>query len=97
MEYLDKWIACEKVPTDLRDLFETKNSSRIVGQKELNSSSDNVFAITILAIQQSVVEEQIFIFHANICLSSLGYHLVTFFNRMFYANRCHKHPNPKMR
>jgi hypothetical protein len=28
MEYPDEWLACEKGPTDLRDMFETRNESQ---------------------------------------------------------------------
>ncbi len=55
MEFHDKWLACDKVPKDLRDMFETRNTKRNEVQKRLNSSSDKVTDITIVEIQQNEV------------------------------------------
>ena len=42
MEFPDEWLACDKVPNDLRDMFEKRNRKRKEAQKKLNSSSDKV-------------------------------------------------------
>ena len=55
-------------------------------QKKRNSSSDKVTDSTIFEIQQNEVEEQIFIFHLNICLSYVGYHLCSFYIKMYSAD-----------
>ncbi len=52
MELSDKWLTHDKVPRDLRDMFETRNSKRKEVQKRLNSSSDKVTDSTILQIQR---------------------------------------------
>ena len=33
MEFPDEWLACDKVPKELRDMFETRNRNRKDGQK----------------------------------------------------------------
>ena len=55
MEFLDKWLAYDKVPEDLRDMFETRNRKRKEVQKKLNSSSDKASDSTIFVIQQNEV------------------------------------------
>ena len=54
MEFPDKWLAYDKVPKDLRDMFETRIGKKEV-QKRLNSSSDKVSDSTIFEIQQNEV------------------------------------------
>ncbi len=79
MEFPDEWLAYDKVPKDLRDMFETRNRKRKEVQKKLNSSSDKVTDST-------------FIFRQNICLSNVGYHLCSFYIRTYNADRrSHKH------
>ena len=53
IKFPDEWLAYDKVPKDLRDMFETRNSKRNEVQKRLNSSSDMVTDSTILEIQQN--------------------------------------------
>ncbi len=55
MECPDDWLAYDKVPKELRDMFETRNSKRNDVQKRLNSSSDKVTDSTIFKIQQHEV------------------------------------------
>jgi hypothetical protein len=55
MKFPDKWLAYDKVPKDLRDMFETRNRKRKDVQKRLNSSSDKVTDSTIVEIQQNEV------------------------------------------
>ncbi len=54
MEFPDKWLAYDKVPRDLRDMFEARNSKKEV-QKRINPSSDKVTGSTIFEIQQHEV------------------------------------------
>jgi hypothetical protein len=55
MEFPDEWLAYDKVPKDLRDIFETRNRKRKEVQKKLNSSSDTVSDSTIFEIRQNEV------------------------------------------
>jgi hypothetical protein len=92
MESPDEWLAYDKVPKDLRDMFESRISKRKEVQKRLNSLSDKVTDSTIFEIQQHEVQEKIFIFHLSICLPNVGYHLCSFFIMMYNADRrSHKH------
>ena len=52
MEFPDEWLAYEKVPKDLRDMFETRNRKRKEVQKKLNSSSAKL-SETVQYIQDS--------------------------------------------
>ncbi len=45
MEFPDEWLAYDKVPKDLRVMFETRNRKRKEVQKRLNSSS--VWQLTV--------------------------------------------------
>ena len=71
MEFPDEWLACDEVPKDLKDMFETRNRNRKERQKKLNSLSDEVSDVKLFRIQQNKVKEHIFIFHANIFLSNI--------------------------
>jgi hypothetical protein len=55
MEFPDEWLAYDKDPKDLRDMFEKKNWKRKEVQKKLISSSDKVSDSTIFEIQQNEV------------------------------------------
>ena len=55
MEFPDEWLACDKVPKDLKDMFETRNRNRKERQKKLNSLSDKVSDIKLFGIQQNEV------------------------------------------
>ena len=45
----------DKVPKDLRDMFETRNRKRNKAQKNINSTSDKVSDSTIFEIQPDEV------------------------------------------
>ncbi len=51
MEFPDKWLACDKVPKDLKDMFEKRNRNRKERQKKLNSLLDIVPDIKLFGIQ----------------------------------------------
>ena len=53
MEFPDEWLACDKVPKDLKDMFETRNSNRKERQKKLNSLSDKVSDEKLFGIQKN--------------------------------------------
>jgi hypothetical protein len=55
MEFLYKWLACDKVPKDLKDMFGTRNRNRKGRQNKLNSLSDKVSDIKLFGIQQNEV------------------------------------------
>lgn len=55
MEFPDEWLACDKVPKDLKDMFETRNRNRKERQKKLNSLSDKVSDVKLFGIQQNEV------------------------------------------
>ena len=55
MEFPDEWLAYDKVPKDLKDMFETRNRNRKERQKKLNSLSDKVSDVKLFGIQQNKV------------------------------------------
>ena len=55
MEFPDEWLACDKVPKDLKDMFETRNRNRKERQKKLNLLSDKVSDLKLFGIQQNKV------------------------------------------
>jgi Skp family chaperone for outer membrane proteins len=55
MEFPDEWLACDKVPKDLKDMFETRNRNRKERQKKLNSLSDKLSDVKLFGIQQNEV------------------------------------------
>ena len=55
LEFPDEWLAYDKVPKDLKDMFETRNCNRKERQKKLNSLSDKVSDIRLFGIQQNEV------------------------------------------
>ena len=55
MEFPDEWLAYDKVPKHLKNMFETRNRKRKEVQKRLNFLSDNVTDSTIFEIQQNEV------------------------------------------
>ena len=61
MEFPDEWLPCDKVPKELRDMFETRNRNRKEGQK-LNSSSDKVSEVKLFDVLQNENEKS---FHIN--------------------------------
>ncbi len=55
MEFPDEWLACDKVPKDLSNMFETRNRNRKERQKKLYSLSDKVSNVKLFGIQQNGV------------------------------------------
>ena len=55
MEFPDEWLACDKVPKDLKDMFEMRNRNRKERQKKLNSLSDKLSDVKLFGIQQREV------------------------------------------
>ena len=55
MEFPDEWLACDKVPKDLKDKFETRKRNRIERQKKVTSLSDTVTEVKLFGIQQNKV------------------------------------------
>ena len=55
VEFPDEWLACDKVPKDLKDMIETRNRNRKERQKKLNSLSDKVSDEKLFGIQQNKV------------------------------------------
>ena len=55
MEFPDKWLALDKIPKDLKDMFATRNRNRKKRQKKLNSLSDKVSDVKLFGIQQNKV------------------------------------------
>ena len=51
MEIPDEWLPCDKVPKELRDMFETRNRDRKEVQEKLNSSSDKAYEVKLFGIQ----------------------------------------------
>ena len=51
MKFPDKWLTCDKVPKEWRDMFKTRNSNRKEGRKQLNSSSDEASEVKLVIIQ----------------------------------------------
>ena len=40
MEFPDEWLPCDKVPKELRDMFETRNRNRKEGRKQPDKASE---------------------------------------------------------
>ena len=55
MKFPNEWLPCDKVPKELRDMFETRNRNRKEGRKQLKSSSDKVSDEKLFGIQQNEV------------------------------------------
>ena len=55
MEFPDKWLPCDKVPKELRDMFETRNRNRKDGRTQLKSSSDKASEVKAVGIQRNEV------------------------------------------
>ena len=55
MEFPDEWLSCEKVPKELRDMFETRNRNRKEGRTQLKSSSVKVSEVKAVGIQRNEV------------------------------------------
>ena len=55
MEFPDEWLPCDKVPKELRDMFETRNRNRKEGRKQLKSSSDKASEVKAVGIQRNEV------------------------------------------
>ena len=55
MEFPDKWLPCDKVPKELRDMFETRNSKRTEGRNQLKSLSDKASEVKAVGTKQNEV------------------------------------------
>ena len=55
MEFPDKWLPCDKVPKELRDMFETRNWYRKEGRKQLKSSSDKASEVKAVGTKRNEV------------------------------------------
>ena len=55
MEFPDEWLACDKVPKELRDMFETRNRNRKEGRTQLKSSSVKASEVKAVGIQRNEV------------------------------------------
>ena len=92
-EFPDEWLTCDKVPKELRDMYETRNRNRKEGQKKINSSSDKASEVKLVGIQRNKVNEHIISkFHRTFsCCLTFGYHLFS------YVDNSHTHLFHKMR
>ena len=55
MEFPDKWLACDKVPKDLIDMFETRNRNRKEGRNQLKSLSDKASEVKAVGTKRNEV------------------------------------------
>ena len=55
MEVPDEWLPCDKVPKELRDMYEKRNRNRKEERKQLKSSSDKASEVKAVGIQQNEV------------------------------------------
>jgi hypothetical protein len=55
MEIPDEWLPCDKVPKELRDMFETRNRNRKEGRTQLKSSSVKASELKAVNIQRNEV------------------------------------------
>ena len=54
-EFPDEWLTCDKVPKELRDMFETRNRNRKEGRTQLKSSSVKASELKAVNIQRNEV------------------------------------------
>ena len=74
-EFPDEWLTCDKVPKELRDMYETRNRNRKEDQKKINSSSEKASEVKLVGIQENEVYEQVSNFHRTCSCLTFGYHL----------------------
>ena len=55
MEFPDEWLPCDKVPKELRDMFETRNRKRKEGRNQLKSLSDKASEVKAVGTKQNKV------------------------------------------
>ena len=55
MEFPDKWLPCDKVPKELRDMFETRNRKRTEGRNQLKSLSDKASEVKAVGTKRNEV------------------------------------------
>ena len=55
MEIPDEWLPCDKVPKELRDMFETRNRNRKEGRNQLKSSSDKASEVKAVGTKRNEV------------------------------------------
>ena len=54
-EFPDEWLPCDKVPKELRDIFETRNRNRKEGRNQLKSSSDKASVVKAVGTKRNEV------------------------------------------
>ena len=55
MEFPDEWLAYDKVPKDLRDMFETRNRKRTERRNQLKSLSDKASEVKAVGTKRNEV------------------------------------------
>ncbi len=55
IEFPDEWLPCDKVPKELRDMFETRDRNRKEGRTQLKSSSDKASEVKAVGTKQNEV------------------------------------------
>ena len=55
MEFPDEWLPCDKVPKELRDMFETRNRNRKEGRNQLKSLSDKASEVKAVGTKRNEV------------------------------------------
>ena len=55
MEFPYEWLPCDKVPKELRDMFETRNRNRKEGRTQLKSSSVKASEVKAVGTKQNEV------------------------------------------
>ena len=88
MEFPDEWLPCDKVPKELRDMFETRNRNRKEGRKQPDKASE----VKAVSTKQNEVYENLFHFSSNMFLSNIWLSSV-----LKNVDRSHKHLFNEMR
>ena len=55
MEFPDEWLPCDKVPKELRDMFEARNRKRTEGRNQLKSLSDKASEVKAVGTKRNEV------------------------------------------
>ena len=55
MEFPDEWLPCDKVPKELRDMFETRNRKRKEGRNQLKPLSDKASEVKAVGTKRNEV------------------------------------------
>ena len=72
MDFPDKWFPCDKVPKELKDMYETENENRKERRKTWNFSSDKASEVKIFDVLQNEVYERLLAFFMQ-TISSLTF------------------------